>query len=169
MDSATVRDGSRFALHQGYWLCDVTAAEVNGREIVPPYQKLYSVEAQDFRSENTRCWRAVGLIRSYGQGRGIWVIDRGGDRRKLIEPLLDRAERFVIRSRGKRSIVDPRNLFGTVTKVAGRCRLTHKARILKIQDGQEKVYERRYGAQPIRLADRSEKLWLVSSGSARNG
>ena len=34
---ALVRDGSTGELHQGYWLCDVTAAEVNGSEIVPLY------------------------------------------------------------------------------------------------------------------------------------
>jgi hypothetical protein len=43
---AVVRDGSTGELHQGYWLCDVTAAEVNGSEIVPLYQKLFSVEAK---------------------------------------------------------------------------------------------------------------------------
>jgi len=32
---ATVRDGSTGELHKGYWLCDVTGAEVNGSEIVP--------------------------------------------------------------------------------------------------------------------------------------
>jgi hypothetical protein len=128
---------------------------------VPLYQKLYSAEAKDFRSENDEVLTAVDLIRSHTQGRGIWVIDRGGDRKKLLEPLLDRAERFVIRSTGKRSVIDRRKLSGTVAEVAGRCRLTHKARIVKIQDGQEKAYELRYGAEPIRLPDRPEKLWLV--------
>jgi hypothetical protein len=32
---AVVRDASTGELHQHYWLCDVTAAEVNGSEIVP--------------------------------------------------------------------------------------------------------------------------------------
>jgi Transposase DDE domain len=158
---ATVHDGSRGELHQGYWLCDVTAAEVNGSEIVPLYQKLYSAEASDFRSENDEVLTAVDLIRSHTRGRGIWVIDRGGDRKKLLEPLLDRAERFVIRSTGKRSVIDRRKLCGTVAEVAGRCRLAHGARIVKIQDGQEKTYELRYGAVPIQLPGRSEKLWLV--------
>ena len=158
---AMVHDGSSGELHQGYWLCDVTAAEVNGSEIVPLYQKLYSAEAQEFRSENDEVLVAVDLIRSHTQGRGIWVIDRGGDRKKLLEPLLDRAERFVIRSTGKRSVIDRRNLCGTVAEVAGRCRLTHKARIVKIEDGQEKVSELRYGAVPIQLPGRLEKLWLV--------
>jgi hypothetical protein len=32
---------------------------------------------------------------------------------------------------------------------------------VKIQDGREKTYELRYGAEPVHLPGRSEKLWLV--------
>jgi hypothetical protein len=103
-------------------------------------------EAQDFRSENDEAPAAAALIRSQTQGRGIRVNDRGGDRRKLLEPLLDRAGRFVIRSTGKRSIIDRRNLCGTVAEVAGRCRLTHKARIVKTQDVREKIHDLRHAA-----------------------
>jgi hypothetical protein len=158
---ATVRDGSTGELHQGYWLCDVTGAEVNGSEIVPLYQKRYSAEAKDFTSENAEVLAAVDLVRTHTQGRGIWTIDRGGDRKKLLEPLLDRGERFVIRSTGKRTVIDRRKLQGSVAEVAGRCRLRHQAHIIKIQDGQEKVYDLRYGAEPIRLPGRAEQLWLV--------
>ncbi len=158
---ATVRDGSTGELHNGYWLCDVTGAEVNGNEIVPLYQKLFSAEAKEFTSENAEVLAAVDLIRTHTQGRGIWTIDRGGDRKKLLEPLLDRSARFVIRSTGKRTVIDRRKLQGSVAEVAGRCRLRHQARIIKIQDGQEKVYDLRYGAEPIRLPGRAEQLWLV--------
>jgi hypothetical protein len=158
---ATVRDGSTGELHQGYWLCDVTGAEVNGSEIVPLYQKLYSAEAKDFTSENAEVLAAVDLIRMHTQGRGIWAIDRGGDRKKLLEPLLDRGERFVIRSTGTRTVIDRRKRQGSVAEVAGRCRLRQQARIIKIQDGKEKVYDLRYGAEPIRLPGRAEPMWLV--------
>jgi hypothetical protein len=67
----------------------------------------------------------------------------------------------VIRSAGKRTVMDRKGLQGSVTEVAGRCRLRHQARIIKIQDGQEKSYELRYGAEPIRLPGREEQLWLV--------
>jgi len=33
-------------------------------------------------------------------------MDRGGDRKKLLEPMLYRGERFVIRSIGKRTVID---------------------------------------------------------------
>lgn len=158
---ALVRDGSSGELHQGYWLCDVTAAEVNGSEIVPLYQKLYSAKAKDFRSENAELLAAIDLVRRHTQGRRIWAIDRGGDRAEVLEPLLDRGERFVIRSMGKRTVIDRRGLRGSVAEVAGRCRLRHQARIIKIKDGQEKVYELHYGAEPICLPGRTEQLWLV--------
>ena len=58
-------------------------------------------------------------------------------------------------------MIDRRKLQGSVAEVAGRCRLRHQARIIKIQDEQEKAYDLRYGAEPIRLPGRSEPLWLV--------
>ena len=54
-----VHDGSSGEVHQGYWLCEVTAGEVQSREIVPLYQKLYSTEAPDFQGENAELLGAV--------------------------------------------------------------------------------------------------------------
>jgi hypothetical protein len=155
------RPGPHFARLGNLWLCDVTGADVNGTEIVPLYQKLYSAEAADFTSENAEILAGIDLVRTHTQGRGIWTVDRGGDRKKLLEPLLDRHERFVIRSTGKRFVVDRKNLKRSVAELGAKCRLRHQARIVKIQDGQEKIYDLRYGAEPVRLAGRDEQLYLV--------
>jgi Transposase DDE domain len=158
---ATVHDGSTGEMHLGYWLCDITGAEINGSEIVPLYQKMYSAEAQEFLSENAEVLAGVDLVRAYTQGHGIWAVDRGGDRKKLLEPLLDRQERFVIRSTGKRFVVDRKNMKRSVAELGARCRLRYQARIIKIQDGQEKIYALRYGVERIRLVGRDEPLDLV--------
>lgn len=158
---APVHDGSAGEVHAGYWLCDVTGADVNGTEIVPLYQKLYSAEAADFSSENAEILAGIDLVRTHTQGRGIWTMDRGGDRKKLLEPLLDRQERFVIRATGKRFVIDRKNLKRSVAELGAKCRLRHQARIVKIQDGQEKTYDLRYGAEPVRLTGRDEQLYLV--------
>ncbi len=144
---APIHDGSTGEVHAGYWLCDITGAAVNGSEIVPLYQKLYSAESQEFTSENVELLAGIDLVRAHTQGRGIWAVDRGGDRKKLLEPLLDRHQRFVIRSTGKR--------FGA------KCRLRYQARVVKIQNGQEKTYDLTYGVEPIRLVGRDEQLSLV--------
>ncbi len=157
---APVHDGSTGEVHTGYWLCDITGAEVNGSEIVPLYQKLYSAEAKEFTSENAEVLAGVDLARAHLEGRGIWAVDRGGDRKKLLEPLLDRQERFVIRSTGKRCMVDRKNIKRSVSELGARCRLRYQARIIKLQDGQEKTYDLRYGVEPIRLVG-DERLQLV--------
>jgi hypothetical protein len=148
-------------VHAGYWLCDITGAEVNGSEIVPLYQKLYSAEAPEFSSENAEVLAGVDLVRTHTQGRGIWAVDRGGDRKKLLEPLLDRHERFVIRSTGKRFVIDRKNVKRSVAELGAQCRLRYQARIIKIEDGQEKTYDLRYGVEPVRLPGRDEQLYLV--------
>jgi hypothetical protein len=158
---ASVRDGSRGEIHSGYWLCDITAAEVNGSEIIPLYQKLYSTEAKEFLSENAEALAGVDLLRAHTQGRGIWAMDRGGDRKKLLEPLLDRRERFVIRSTGKRFVIDRKHIKRSVTELGTQCRLRYQARIVKVQDGHEKIYDLRYGVERIRLVGRDEPLHLV--------
>lgn len=158
---APVHDGSTGEVHLGYWLCDVTGAEVNGSEITPLYQHLYSVEAEKFDSENAEILAGIDQIRQHTQGRGIWALDRGGDRKKLLEPLLNRGERFVIRSTGQRHVIDRRNRKRSVAELGAQCRLRHQAQIIKIEDGQEKKYELRYGVEPIHLVGRQEALFLV--------
>jgi len=157
----TIRDGSSGELHEGYWLCAITGAEVQGSEIVPLYQKLYSTRASDFRGENAEVLSAIDLVRGSTGGRGIWTVDRGGDRRQLLEPLLDRRQRFVIRSTGKRTVVGRWHLERSVAEFAAKCRLRHRARVVKIQDGQEKTCDLRFGVESIRLSGRGEMLDLV--------
>ena len=150
---ATVRDGSTGELHQGYWLCDVTAAEVNGSEIVPLYQKLYlgrgaGLPQRERRNAGRRRSDPERTPRGAGSGRSIAAaIARSCWNPCWIGPS---ASSSAPRA-SARSSTD-RTLPGSVAEVAGRCRLPHQARIVKIQDGQEKIYELRYGAEPIQSA-----------------
>ncbi len=156
-----VWDGSEGEVHPGYWLLSVTAAGVEGSEITPLGQKLFSAQAKDFVSENAEILGSVDRIRAHTGGRGIWTMDRGGDRKKLLQPLLERRERFVIRSTGQRMVTDRRARRRTVHHVGACCRLRYRARVVKIEEDQEKILELRYGAEPIRLPGREEKLLLV--------
>ncbi len=88
-------------------------------------------------------------------------MDRGGDRRHVLEPLLERRLRFVIRSTGKRTVIGRRHFQHSVRELAARCRLTFAAQVIRIEDGKEKVYQLRYGAEPICLPGREEKMLVV--------
>jgi hypothetical protein len=135
-----VHDGSTGEVHEGYWLCEVTAAEVHGQEIVPLYQKLYSTKAPDFYGENAELLGAVDWVGTFVGWRGIWAIDRGGDRRHVLERLLERGLRFVIRSTGKRTVIDRRHFQYSVRELAARCRLSFAAKLIRIEEGKEKIY-----------------------------
>ena len=88
-------------------------------------------------------------------------MDRGCDRKKLLEPLLDKHLRFVIRSTGERTVRDRRGRLRSVAEVALGCRLRHQAHVVRIDKGEEKTYQLHYGAEPIHLVGRPEPLWLV--------
>ena len=80
----TVRDGSaRGELTKGYWLLGVVGADVRGDRLTPLLMDLYSQAADDFESENTQLLAAIDRVRVATAGRGIWAIDRGGDRGRL--------------------------------------------------------------------------------------
>lgn len=158
---ATVWDGSSGETHPGYWLVNVTAAEVHGSEIVPVCQKLFSTKAKEFRSENAEILSVVDAANRSLNGHGIWTMDRGCDRKNLLEPLLDKGLRFVIRAVGERMVRDRRGRLRSLAEVAAGCRMRHQARVVKIDKGQEKTYDLHYGAEPFHLVGRDEPLWLV--------
>ena len=60
-------------------------SEVDCNEITPIYYSLYSQKSPDFESENVEIRKAFNQVSKALQNRGIWVIDRGGDRDYLYE------------------------------------------------------------------------------------
>ena len=52
----------------------------------------------DFESENVEIREAIGEVSEKTRKRGIWVMDRGGDRGYLYRYLLHEDLRFIIRA-----------------------------------------------------------------------
>lgn len=75
-----VRDGSTGEIKDGWYLIGVIGANIREEKVVPLYGELYSQEADDFMSENTVILKAIDTVRSKIKDKGIWVLDRGGDR-----------------------------------------------------------------------------------------
>jgi hypothetical protein len=88
-------------------------------------------------------------------------MDRDRDRRKLLESLLERRQRFVIHSTGQRMVLDRQCHRLTIHHLCAKCRLRNQAKIIKIENGQEGVYTLRYGAELFRLSAREEELLFV--------
>ena len=78
---ALVRDGSTGEKRSsGYWLISVLGADVEGEDLTPLSGELYSQKAEGFRSENRQILDTVDRVKGGIGKKGIWAVDRGGDR-----------------------------------------------------------------------------------------
>lgn len=158
---ARVRDGSAKELANGYWLCQVVGVECGGQEIVPLVNHLWSQNAPDFMSENEELLHCVDQVRRATQGRGIWVIDRGGDRGAIFEGLLARRQRFIVRLLGNRNLIwkgQPH----LAEKLAAETPLRYVERVTRQNpDGTEKVLTLSFGLRRVKLPGEPHQLSLV--------
>lgn len=157
---ATVRDGSEGALANGYWTCSVIGTEAGESVFIPLYNRLYSQAGPDFISENAEVRKAISLVSEQTEKRGIWVLDRGGDRRKIIHHLLANKHRFILRLKVDRHLVYRRKK-RSVYEHALACPLLFSERIVKEDAGREKICHLEFGYRPVKLPERKESLSMV--------
>ena len=157
---ATVRDGSKGELGNGYWGCAAVACESGGRRIVPLHLRLWSCESPGFTGENDQIKSVIDTVSTAAKKRGIYVIDRGGDREILFKHLLDNGLRFIIRLVGDRTLLW-RNKPFIAEKLAAKCRMRHAETIWRETEEGEKCYEIQYGVMEVRLPHRGEPLRLT--------
>jgi hypothetical protein len=155
-----VRDGSEGGLSSGYWTCDGVAAEAGEPDIIPLYHELYSTVAPDFISENAQILRCIERISKQVDNRGIYVMDRGGDRGTILNPLLDNERQFLIRLVGTRHLLY-RGRAVEARRLAESCPLPYAERLVKEKKGKEKHYLLELGFRRVQLPHRAERLYLV--------
>lgn len=157
---ATVRDGSTGEFVPGYWACIAVACEAGKRRVTPLQMRLWSAEAPDFESENLQLLQLIDTIRSATKNRGVYVIDRGGDRMKLFSPLLERGLRFIVRLVGSRHL----RCGGEETsaaEVAQACPMSFTESVVKEEAEGEKRLVLQYGYRPVKLPGHEDQLYLV--------
>jgi hypothetical protein len=158
---ATVRDGSSGQLVNGYWACVALACEPKRRRVLPLLQELWSAEAPDFKSENTQLLSIIDTVAGATAKRGVYVLDRGGDRMKLYEPLLARGLRFIIRLRGDRHLA-VRGRLRRADDLARGARMRYAETVVREAAGGEKKVHLEYGFVRVRLPGRRDvELTLV--------
>jgi hypothetical protein len=160
---ARVRDGSTGEITNGYWLCQVVGVETQGQEITPLYGELYSQSAIDFISENEEIFKAIRLVSRATEKRGVWVIDRGGDRREIYDEVVpkDKGLRFIIRMEGSRHLLSGK-IKKSALSLAGCCPLPYATTVIREEAGKERPCFVEYGFRPVRLPEYPDvELWLV--------
>lgn len=159
---ALVRDGSTGETKsEGYWLIDVLGADVEGEELVPLYGELYSQEAKDFRSENRQILNVMDRV-TEGTGRkGIWAIDRGGDRSILLKEILRKELRFVVRLVGERDFILRDGRKKKALKIAWGCHCPHQREVTIQKEGERKKRIIFVGHMKVKLPLYPRWLFLV--------
>jgi hypothetical protein len=99
-----VRDGSEGKLVSGYWCLEIYA-RFSKQCLTPLSLRPYSCEDPAVSSENAMILQGVEEVFAATEGRGVLVMDRGGDRGELLVPWIDAARRFVVRQRGDRHVI----------------------------------------------------------------
>jgi Transposase DDE domain len=159
---ALVRDGSTGERRsKGYWLIDVLGADVEGEDLIPLYGELYSQEANNFRSENRQILNAVDRVREGIGLRGIWAIDRGGDRSRLFKGFLERKLRFVVRLVGDRDLVLKNGQKKNSLKIAWGCHCPHQRELRIEKDGETRKKTISVGQIGVKLPFSGQPLFLV--------
>lgn len=156
---AQVYDGSSHETGPGYWLCNVTGVDKTGSLIVPCYSELYRLAAES-SSENQKILSAIETVSQEVGDDKIWVIDRGGDRRKIMEPLLVAERQFIIRQDGDRDLY----LNGAKKpskEISRSVKLTEHYRVTKRTNNKQVTEYYCCGAVPVKLSPKGQDLWLV--------
>lgn len=157
---ATVRDGSSGEMAQGYWGCLAVACDTKSRRVIPLHQRLWSADAPDFESENAQLLQVIDTIRESTKSRGIYVMDRGGDRIKLFNPLLDRKLRFIVRCVGDRDLRFAHTI-QSAKQIGLGCPIHYTETVIKQGLETEKALTLKYGYRPVKLPERDEQFYLV--------
>lgn len=104
-----VRDASRVRdpLVPGYWCFGVHHWQADRACLSPLMLRPYSPQQPGFESENALFSRWLWTLREATAGRGIWLMDRGGDRPTILADLLRVQPRWIVRLRGDRGLIGP--------------------------------------------------------------
>ena len=111
-------------------------------------------------SENEEILKAIGRVSEATEGRGVWVMDRGGDRREILQVLMAQGERFIVCQRGDRHLISGRKR-NSVRELADVCKRRYREVVVKETRSGEKIYRLEFGARKVRLPGWSQELNLV--------
>jgi len=157
----TIHDGSEHELGKGYWLAKAVAADIGHKQVIPLYLEAYSQEARNFKSENDQLFTVINTIGTHIGAKGIYAIDRGGDRGKLYDKFLEKEKekRFVIRLAGRDLVHKGRRK--DCLRLATALPCPHETVIITYHEGKEKKMTIFYNALPVKLPDKEYPLFLV--------
>ena len=157
-----IHDRSEHEIGEGYWLAKAVAADIDHKKVIPLYLEAYSQDAGGFVSENDQLFKVIDTVSAQVGNKGIYAIDRGGDRGKLYDKFLekDKEKRFVIRLTRQRDLIH-KGIRKNCRVLASMLPCPHETVIIKYENGKEEKTTVVYNALPVRLQEYGYPLFLV--------
>ena len=152
---AHVRDGDSGEIGNGYDICMGVACESGERKITPLSLKLWSAQADGFKSRNDEILGVIDQIRAHSKQRGIYVMDRGGDGDRLFDALRERGLDYIVRLVGNRKLCHGKTS-ALASKLAESCKMTHAETLTRETCDGKTTYELQYGAMGVALPQRPD-------------
>ncbi len=175
---AKVADGSDdHKIKPGYWLLGAVAINPKFEEKTPqPLElKLYSSGSETFISENSVVNEFISDVFQQTKGKGIFTIDRGGDRIRIIQPLVELGGKFIIRLKDRiLHDVDNNLSFRLKDHLASIHQLKHKVRIERqSKNGKRVPMDLRFDYCKVALPDLKKKgiqdnMYLVTAWNEKH-
>lgn len=163
MDFLTrVWDGMRKEAVNGYWVLEIIGANIYDEYLLPLYSELYSQDARGFKSENKQILKAITTVNGYSKGKGIYVIDRGGDRKELIKSVVSDNLRFIIRIKQERLYLLGDNCKKKAEEIGER--FIEYSQKYKLEIDNQGFKEKRVlelGRKRVRMPGIKQEFWIV--------
>jgi len=159
-----IYDGSQQKPAQGYYLCQVTAANLQHNKLVPIYNEAFSSEEEGYIDKTERVKEIISkIVKSIGKV-GTWAMDREADDIGMINHFEKEELEFVVRLRLSRYLHFDYNINrqGQVDHIDRFVNLKYSTQIVKLEDGKIKTYTLKYGTIAVSLPESPNKwYWLV--------
>jgi hypothetical protein len=94
----------------GYWCLGAYRCRPDGQMLHPLLLAPWSSTLPGWKSENDVIDRKLWQLKQATGGRGIWLMDRGGDRPEVFASFLRLQPRWIIRLREDRPLIGPGGL-----------------------------------------------------------
>lgn len=163
-----VHDGSKGEVANGYWLMNLVGVDSSGDRMIPAYSELYALKHTDelLSSENSKILSSIDSVQDILGKDQIFVFDRGGDRRVLLEAFLKERRHFIIRQTGTRDLHTGKTR-EALKRVYRRIRLDESITVTRCRHGKIKRKHFDCGAMQVYLPREQGELywqtplWLV--------
>ncbi|MFO7811083.1 MAG: transposase [Candidatus Delongbacteria bacterium] len=169
---AYVHDGAskkKNKLEIGYhWnnVVGVSKSESGEVTVFPIYSEIYSKELDPCLmnlSENAKLLDIHLRIKPYLSDDAIGVMDRGFDRKMLIDPLIQRGQSFIIRQTGRRHLeFEDGSGCESLKKISQKTELRYSYKVVQAS-AEKRIFK--VGAKKVKFPGCSSKknLWLVTA------